>query len=488
MTQVDGPQWCENGLEVRGGRYPLSVEGAVVSAVGVLVPGVSTLTRLVRWFSMYWALGAYAEEHSLDSEGFRRVLRRSEVALALAFLQHADGERPDVPDYPHAADSIRARIAAGDPRDLDESYSPRRWGFWEQYNGSTATLGLASVTGGALRTGRHPCPPGVSALFRPLFDTAAHRPVTLDDSGPELVYTATAPERVPFRDILCAAGPDEPTGPDRARRESLRVLARSIQLNPRATPVRSMVDTVAFGQAATTDPLLAACPSALDWRGVLLRHYSVGAWRRLWAALVERVRSAGGTATRQDLHDWIAAELGGTARSLDALVADLPATLDSAGDPRPAEDDLGGAHPTVGDDIRRLLVGAARSTELTGRAERMFRGRGDNPFLTPDWVLRRRDDHAAQRPEAFARTLVDDMLAQSRRVAMRKLRLHADGHMTLFSKLHERNGRYFAEQVEGSANVGLRVEQLTALAEQSGVLARGWSVTETGRRVLGLPR
>jgi hypothetical protein len=89
----------------------------------------------------------------------------------------------------------------------------------------------------------------------------------------------------------------------------------------------------------------------------------------------------------------------------------------------------------------------------------------------------------------LARAFVDDMLAQSRRVALRKLRVDARGQMTVFTKLHERNGRYFADQSEGSGNVGLRISQLGSMAEQIGLLSTGTGrdVTALGAALLELP-
>jgi hypothetical protein len=90
----------------------------------------------------------------------------------------------------------------------------------------------------------------------------------------------------------------------------------------------------------------------------------------------------------------------------------------------------------------------------------------------------------------WGRALVDDMLAQSRRVALRKLRVDQTGRMTLFTRLHERNGRYFADQPEGSGNVGLRVDQVQLLAEQVGLAqpsADGQEMTSPAASLLGLP-
>jgi hypothetical protein len=37
-----------------------------MAMVDTLVPGVSTLTRLVRYYGLYWALAAFAGERDLD--------------------------------------------------------------------------------------------------------------------------------------------------------------------------------------------------------------------------------------------------------------------------------------------------------------------------------------------------------------------------------------------------------------------------------------
>ncbi|MFI6168537.1 hypothetical protein ACIBCN_17295 [Nocardia sp. NPDC051052] len=52
-TSIEGPLWCEPGLGFRSGRYPLAVESPVLSMVDKLVPGVSTLTRIARYYALY---------------------------------------------------------------------------------------------------------------------------------------------------------------------------------------------------------------------------------------------------------------------------------------------------------------------------------------------------------------------------------------------------------------------------------------------------
>jgi hypothetical protein len=55
-SEVQGQDWAEPGLDLRGGRYPLGVEAPVPGMVATLLPGVSTLTRLARYYALYWAL------------------------------------------------------------------------------------------------------------------------------------------------------------------------------------------------------------------------------------------------------------------------------------------------------------------------------------------------------------------------------------------------------------------------------------------------
>ena len=91
----------------------------------------------------------------------------------------------------------------------------------------------------------------------------------------------------------------------------------------------------------------------------------------------------------------------------------------------------------------------------------------------------------------FACAVVDDMLDQSHRVALTKMYVDREGRMKLPTKLHERNGLFFATGREGSGNVGLRAEQLGELGRQLGLFGVDEDrrvVTELGAAILGLPR
>jgi hypothetical protein len=64
-----------------------------------------------------------------------------------------------------------------------------------------------------------------------------------------------------------------------------------------------------------------------------------------------------------------------------------------------------------------------------------------------------------------------------------------NGQMTLFTKLHERNGRYFADQREGAGNASLRIVQLGGMAEQLGLASSlfGMRVRQRAVDLLALP-
>ena len=245
---------------------------------------------------------------------------------------------------------------------------------------------------------------------------------------------------------------------------------------------------VAYGPAALEDPILVAEERTAAWRGVLLRHRSVGAWRRLWADLVAHVREEG-IVTRSGLHDWVSDRLPD--QDVRGFAADLPDVTDTAGHPAPAEDLLPEGLGRVGSDIAVLMIGARRRDTLAGIAQVAFLGGrrgGRGTFLDPAWVQRRVAEHADQPIRALGRTLIDDMLAQAQRVALRKVEVR-DGRMRLFTRLHERNGTYTARSGEGEGNVGVRVDQLAGIAEQLGLLRPlgAGTVTRLGSTVLAVP-
>lgn len=481
-------------------------------AVDRLVPGVSTVTRYIRYHSMYAAIAAHAEQNALDVTACRRLVRRGEVLLA-ALQQHQ--AETDATWSAHGGDRVRRFCAeelelarAADEEQLNQSYSPRRWGFWDQYGGPAMVLGTVDVREGALRPGRHACPAAVKELFAPLLPLAAREVVSfaaLETAGQAALGVPCPAEREWLTEVLTATGaggahiPEDWEASDCTRRATLRILARAIDLHGHDGDgyQETLRSAVAFGEEMTTDPVLSAIPETAGWRGTLLRHYSVGAWRRLWAALVSGIGSKDGEADRsaEELRDWLAQQSpdGDVRRMLD----DLPPLKNATGQLMPVERELlaqGGDAPMT--NVRLLIVGALRSREghLPDDVRAVFLGRQRRSaeFLDPTWIDGLINDYIDRPVRDLAARLVDDMLAQSRRVALAKLRTDpATGGLKIFSRLHLRNERYFKTGDEGDSDIGTRIPQLGVLAEQLGLFAVQddcYTVTESGRRILETDR
>ena len=205
----------------------------------------------------------------------------------------------------HGADTVSRLLQQGREEHLADigagSYSTRSWGYWSQYRGSTLVLKIASAEGNAIRRGARACPAAVKQMYEPLLRLCTERAPTASDI-PEYVsltnMVETSPDVEPLREVLSATvsrvqTPDDWLPPDIMRRSTLRILARSVQLCPESQRWQYMLaDGVAYGGRIESDPVFAEeRRQAEAWRGVLLRHHSVGAWRALWSALVRRSAS-----------------------------------------------------------------------------------------------------------------------------------------------------------------------------------------------------
>lgn len=462
----------------------------MLRAVDILVPGISTLTRYVRYYALYAALAAYTREHGLDSAACRRLLRRSEVILAAAALVDSDPAAGPVPA--HGVDRVRQSydgseldVAAvtGTDDSLSRSYSPRAWGFWSQYGGPSTTLGTVVVEDGALCPGRHPCPEPVRELFAPLFGATSHDRLSrqrLEALRPVTPQAGDAPEVPWLRGLFTATSdgrhaPDAWEPDDRRRRAAFRMLGRATALYGTETDqsweeiVRS---AVVFGDRVETDPVLSGIHGVSGWRGVLLRHYSVGAWRRLWAGLVASIGAEGDDAdsSQEELREWLADEMPD--EPVRAFMDKLPPTT-ADGHPAPAEREVlaEGDPRDPPTNVALLLLGGRRTNELEGEVRTAFLGT-QHDILNPRWVSLRTDDLRDRSMRDLAVRLVDDMLAQSQRVALAKMRLGGDGRLMVFSRVHQRGGRFYKTSDEGDTDIGLRIDQLVEIAVQLGLIDR----------------
>ncbi|MQY06612.1 hypothetical protein [Actinomadura macrotermitis] len=485
-TVIDGPGWSARGLDLGVGRYPLAVEGPVFQAAAHLVPGVTSGTRHIRYYALYAALAAHAAREGLDDGGCRRLVRRCEIVLGAVSLLH-DGEPL------HGADRVEPWLGdeldvAGAATEGGRSYSADNWGYWSVYGRPSVLLGTVAVRDGALRPGRHACPPSVRELFAPLIEAAAHDRLPwdrLEALRALALQDGDAPEAAWLSGLFTAvrAGRHDPAEwePDDVRRRAtLRVIGRSVLLHRQGWD-EAVESAVAFGDQAVTDPVLRTIPEVAGWRGALLRRYSAEAWRRLWAALVRQIGPEGSTG--QQLRDWLAASM--PAGSTRAFMDGLPPTM-RGGHPNPIERIvLGGgdpADPLL--NVGLLLVGGRRAGELEGDARTAFVG--PNDFLNPRWVALRTEEFQDRPVRDLAARLADDMLEQARRVALSRVRVGPLGQLKVSAKVHRRGGLYYKTGDEGEGLLGMRLWQLGRLGTQLGLFQPDAPVTPLGLMLLGV--
>lgn len=85
------PQWTELGQDT--GLDPLGMQRPIEVIYQSLLPGISTITLRLRYYSFYpWLLDAYSKSNpSTDLEEFRTFQRKAEALLAL-ICAHGSGE------------------------------------------------------------------------------------------------------------------------------------------------------------------------------------------------------------------------------------------------------------------------------------------------------------------------------------------------------------------------------------------------------------
>lgn len=485
-----GPRWSPSGLRVFAGRYPLSVEAHVIRMVALLVPGATTVTPHSRYYALHALAGLEAERRGLDRAGTLELLRRCEVVLGGISVLHSHSGFPRA----HGADVIAPHLAQHQSLDILGLNEPRKGayveaqaGYWSPYIGSELLLQI-------IDNGRSPLPgprcdsSAVRAGLDGLLELAARDEVPTEElrraSHLCLCAGGSHLDGAWLRRLLCAPPADDRTSVtqvDAARRETSQLLARVIAHHGEVESVTSTFrQTVAFGQFVDEDDRVARLGVTQPWRGLLLRHYSVGAWRRIWSWLVDQVEDL---TPPTELTDAFADSLPDT--TVRGFVDDLPA-LSAEGAPSPAEEAARALDWSLpARELAVLAIGALRAEQLSGAAHEAFAGRDFE--LAPQWMARRLEARADQSLRDFGTQLTEVLLVRARRVAMLKIRRGRDGRLALPTRLHERGGNLYRTSREGSGDVGLRVAQLTTVLAGVGVFGwgeNGWRLTDEGRDAL----
>lgn len=491
-TTLQGPAWSAHGLEIAAGRYPLSVERHVIRMAGYLVPGVTTVTPHARYFVLHALIAAEVELRHLSEIDAQDLLRRSEVALAAVSWAHEHGDT-GLPRA-HGTDALAPRLHAGRfdvglaSQPGKGGYASSPWGFWKPYSASEATLAILTPDS-TMATGEACDTAAVRAGMGDILQLARQEELVVDDlkSYGRLCVCAggDAEDGRWLARLMCADSSADPRSQAGTRRQTIQLITRVMQTHRIADVTADVGREIAFGDFLTTDEVARRLSVAAAWRGVILRNYSVGAWRRLWSWLVEQVR---GLTPAQVVIDRFAAQM--PELTVRAFLDELPPTQTPSGAPAPAEQQLraDSDRELPVRELSVLAVNAFRVDQLKGRALDAFLGEYHGIDLAPEWTKRRFAEAEFMSLRDFARSLAIDLLARARRVSLGKARRRPDGTLWLPTRLQERGDLLFAESEEGRGDVGLRLDELTTVLAGAGVVQwceDTWQVTAAGQALLG---
>jgi hypothetical protein len=490
MTLVEGPAWSVQGLDIRAGRYPLSVERHVMRMADLLIPGVTTVTPHARYYALHALVATEAAARELSDLETQDLLRRAEVALAVVSYAH-DHVTTGLPRA-HGTDALARRLHSGEI-DMAEASRPgpggyvrNAWGFWNPYAASEVALRILSrdsmpVPGDSCDAA------SVRSGLGGLLDLARETRLVVGElhgHGELCVCSGghAADGRWLAR-LLCAQDSGGERDGSGSRQETIRLLTRVMQTHEIQEAAADVIPVLAFGDFVMTDPVTSELGVTPVWRGVVLRNYAVGAWRRLWSWMVEQVE---GLMPVADFTARFCEAFPG--QTVGAFLDGLPATVTGTGAPEPAELHLRASdRPVPVREFAVLAVGARRVGELSGRVLDAFLGqRGVE--LGPEWMSHRLTEAHAVPLRDFARGLAGDLLARGQRVALSKARRRSDGTLWLPTRLHERGDLLYRTSQEGSGDVGIRLDQLTTVLAGAGVLHyadQNWRVTPAGEALVG---
>jgi hypothetical protein len=492
MTLVEGPVWAEPGLTGLSVLNPLRVENPMFAVVERFLSGVISTTPHARYLGLHGLVRREAIDRGLDLAGGYDLMRRCEAVMA-AIAHYHSLHRVELPAA-HGEWKVAARLEPDGSIDVDRvsakgAYTEAMSGFYGTYRGPEIVLGVVAA-GATQEPGDRFDEPVVRAALGDLLDLATRARLSADElraASHLCPCAADGDEAAWLRSILCGtAGGEAYAVADEARRDTARIVTRvvSAQPQPRVKDLQpTLRRAVAFGPPLDQG-LLAGIDLAEGWRGLMLRNYSVGAWRNLWWWLVRELAEPQSTG---QVTSALAAELPEGWTVAD-LTDHLPAGVD--GDTLlPAEDDLRAEHrrPDPLTELRLLAAGARRLDELTGRAQKVMAGEALDD-LGPVWVADELASSADRPLRAWAAELGERLLWRSHRIALTKLDLANPAKPRLPAQVAERDGRWHKVADAGWGEVGLRLPSFTSMLAGAGVLGcdeGGWWLTEEGTSFVG---
>ena len=153
MSQLKNGEWKSpfwgKPLSLSGGRDPLGMQAPSIASYAILVPGLTNLTRRIRYYGFYCWINQYYAHHIRNNskKEYIKFIRRSELLYAYTIVTGDDNAQGIVgSDYVRKTlkESSDIEIAKGADRDSGKkTYWKYSYGaFGQYYLGSLVDLGL----------------------------------------------------------------------------------------------------------------------------------------------------------------------------------------------------------------------------------------------------------------------------------------------------------------------------------------------------------
>ncbi len=493
---VLGPLWTEPGLGRYAGRYPLAVERHLMGQIDRLLPGVTTVTPHGRYYAVHGLVADEAANLNLSDLDAQDLLRRVEVVIAAVSIAHQDHPQHEALNRPHGADAIAPGVASGEVDVLQAAgqgarrYAKAPWGYLGPYQAAEMTLGILDTD----RFGPGPKfnRTDVGSALGELLSLARRKTLTTVqlEANAHLCICggAAASDGRWLTDLLIPQDVKSPRTRAATRRATIHMFTRAMELQPVRNITGDISGIVTFGPASRDDPVLADIGVTGAWQGVILRWYSVTAWRQLWAWLVSGID---GLTHRTALGDRLADALPYV--TVGRFLRGLPRLDEPDGVFAPAEQEPDfWQESTPVSALAILALGAQRSHSLADPDVLAgFHGTQSQEIsqeLGPRWMMQQLTRWSDKSLQDFARYLSEVLINRSQRISYTKARLDkATGELKVPTRVFLRDNWIFKDSEEGSGAVGLRWEQLATVLTEAGVVRCDsglWSVTDRGHHAL----
>lgn len=491
-------------MSAEGGRYigqnPLAVGRHVGAQSRKFAIAATSTTFHARYYTLHGLVAAESNDRNLDQNQQIDLLRRCEIVLGGIAAAHRPTDHPGMLHI-HGINAIGSSLQRFGGLDLARlsgrssgRYTMRRWGFRDYYASAEGALGLVSWREGRLLPGPALDVSAVRAGLGGLLALARRDSVDLASLQAHSEFCIC---RMPqsedgraLRDLLLAEDA-EPTSWEGRSSQTVRMLLRLLDLRGGATGdlQSDLGGFLLFDHAAQQDRRLAGLEATAAWKGLVLRDYSVQAWHRLWAWLVDHID---GVMPVEQLGEALVGAL--PAGSLGDYIENLPPRLDGLAPEAmmlPAEEQvaLDATRSPPDRQLARLLLGAMRMDELPVKVAAYFENRTTDgrSRLRPGW-LRELIPAWYGRPLAeFGLFLTEQLVFRAQQVALAKARFsESTGMFDVPQGVSLRDGLVVCDSSgDQSIDVWFRWNAIVRIIAGVGLTEQvdgQWRVTEEGRQ------